>query len=120
MMLKQILDALACGMRGLGRPAHPGFASASSFYFRAQCSRRAGGCTFAFFVVKIIIPMNTMAATILDGNKIATQIKAEVAEEVQKLSAAGIRPGLAVILAGHNPASEIYVRNKVKSCQQLG
>ncbi len=78
------------------------------------------GCTFAFFVVKIIIPMNTMAATILDGNKIAAQIKAEVAEEVQKLSAAGIRPGLAVILAGHNPASEIYVRNKVKSCQQLG
>src|SRR5712675_290504 len=64
--------------------------------------------------------MNTMAATILDGNKIAAQIKSEVAEEVQKLSAAGIRPGLAVILAGHNPASEIYVRNKVKSCQQLG
>jgi methylenetetrahydrofolate dehydrogenase (NADP+) / methenyltetrahydrofolate cyclohydrolase len=64
--------------------------------------------------------MNTMAATILDGNKIAAQIKAGVAEEVQKLSAASIRPGLAVILAGHNPASEIYVRNKVKSCQQLG
>jgi methylenetetrahydrofolate dehydrogenase (NADP+)/methenyltetrahydrofolate cyclohydrolase len=64
--------------------------------------------------------MNTMAATILDGNKIAAQIKTEVAEEVQKLSAAGIKPGLAVILAGHNPASEIYVRNKVKSCQQLG
>src|SRR5689334_25439441 len=64
--------------------------------------------------------MNTMTATILDGNKIAAQIKAEVAEEVQKLSAAGIRPGLAVILAGHNPASELYVRNKVKSCQRLG
>src|SRR3954468_22831794 len=82
--------------------------------------RQACRCTFAFFVVKIFIPMNTIAATILDGNKIATQIKAEVAEEVQKLSAAGIRPGRAVILAGHNPASEIYVRNKVKSCQQLG
>ena len=64
--------------------------------------------------------MNTKAATILDGNKIAAQIRSEVAEEVQKLSAASIRPGLAVILAGHNPASEIYVRNKVKSCQQLG
>jgi methylenetetrahydrofolate dehydrogenase (NADP+)/methenyltetrahydrofolate cyclohydrolase len=61
-----------------------------------------------------------MAATILDGNKIAAQIKSEVAEEVQKLSAMGHRPGLAVILAGHNPASEIYVRNKVKACQQLG
>jgi methylenetetrahydrofolate dehydrogenase (NADP+)/methenyltetrahydrofolate cyclohydrolase len=77
-------------------------------------------CTFALFVVKIFIPMNTTAATILDGNKIAAQIKSEVAEQVQKLAAAGIRPGLAVILAGHNPASEIYVRNKVKSCQQLG
>ena len=50
-------------------------------------------CTFAFFVVKIIIPMNTMAATILDGNKIAAQIKSEVAEQVQKLSAAGIGRG---------------------------
>jgi len=46
-----------------------------------------------------------MAATILDGNKISAQIKAEVAEEAQKLATAGIRPGLAVILAGHNPAS---------------
>ena len=64
--------------------------------------------------------MNTIAATILDGNKIAAQIKSEVAGQVQQLGAAGLRPGLAVILAGHNPASEIYVRNKVKSCQQLG
>src|SRR5689334_24553655 len=64
--------------------------------------------------------MNTMTATILDGNKIAAQIKAEVAEEVQKLSAAGIRPGLAVILAGHNPASEVYVRGKVKASEETG
>lgn len=61
-----------------------------------------------------------MSATILDGNKIAAQIRAELAEDVKKLSAAGKRPGLAVILAGHNPASEIYVRNKVKACEQLG
>ncbi len=61
-----------------------------------------------------------MPATILDGNKVAAQIKAEVAAEIQVLHAAGVRPGLAVILAGHNPASEIYVRNKVKACQQLG
>lgn len=61
-----------------------------------------------------------MAATILDGNKIAAQIKAEVAEQVQQLNNAGHRPGLAVILAGHNPASEIYVRNKVKTCRELG
>jgi len=61
-----------------------------------------------------------MPAIILDGTKIAAQIKAEVAEEVKELTEAGLRPGLAVVLAGHNPASEIYVRNKVKSCEQLG
>jgi methylenetetrahydrofolate dehydrogenase (NADP+) / methenyltetrahydrofolate cyclohydrolase len=61
-----------------------------------------------------------MAATILDGNKIAAQIRSELAAEVQAMIAAGRRPGLAVILAGHNPASEIYVRNKVKACEQLG
>jgi methylenetetrahydrofolate dehydrogenase (NADP+)/methenyltetrahydrofolate cyclohydrolase len=59
-------------------------------------------------------------ATILDGNKIAAQIRSEVAQEAQKLTATGLRPGLAVILAGHNAASEIYVRNKVKACEQLG
>ena len=61
-----------------------------------------------------------MTATILDGNKIAAQIRSEIALEVQELALAGRRPGLAVILAGHNPASEIYVRNKVKACEQLG
>jgi methylenetetrahydrofolate dehydrogenase (NADP+) / methenyltetrahydrofolate cyclohydrolase len=64
--------------------------------------------------------MTTQTATILDGNKIAAQIRSEVAEEAKKLTAAGLRPGLAVILAGHNPASEIYVRNKVKASEQLG
>lgn len=61
-----------------------------------------------------------MAATILDGNKIAGEIRAEVASEVTDMAAAGIRPGLAVILVGHNPASEIYVRGKVKSCEEVG
>jgi methylenetetrahydrofolate dehydrogenase (NADP+)/methenyltetrahydrofolate cyclohydrolase len=61
-----------------------------------------------------------MAASILDGNKIAAEIKAEVAAEVRALAAAGIRPGLAVVLVGHNPASEIYVRGKVKSSEELG
>lgn len=61
-----------------------------------------------------------MAATILDGNKIAAEIKSEVAEEVRRLAAAGIRPGLAAVLVGHDPASEIYVRNKIKTCEELG
>src|SRR4029077_10752684 len=88
--------------------------------FVARHLERSGWCTFAPFVVKISVPMRAMAATILDGNTIASQIRAEVAKDVRRLHEAGIRPGLAVILAGHNPASEIYVRNKVKSCEQLG
>jgi methylenetetrahydrofolate dehydrogenase (NADP+)/methenyltetrahydrofolate cyclohydrolase len=61
-----------------------------------------------------------MAAVILDGVKIAAEIRAEVAEDVKAMAGAGLRPGLAVVLAGHNPASEIYVRGKVKSCDELG
>src|SRR5438128_9358431 len=61
-----------------------------------------------------------MGAVILDGNKIGSEIRAEVAEEVKTLTAAGMRPGLAVILVGNNLASEIYVRGKVKSCEELG
>ncbi|HTZ96133.1 MAG TPA: bifunctional 5,10-methylenetetrahydrofolate dehydrogenase/5,10-methenyltetrahydrofolate cyclohydrolase [Terriglobales bacterium] len=61
-----------------------------------------------------------MSAIILDGNKIASQIRAEVAAEVKSMTAAGIRPGLAVVLVGHNPASEIYVRGKVRVSEETG
>src|SRR5580693_4487069 len=61
-----------------------------------------------------------MPARILDGAKIATDIRSEVAEEVKTMAAAGVRPGLAVVLVGHNPASEIYVRGKVKACEEVG
>src|SRR5246127_2387133 len=61
-----------------------------------------------------------MAAVLLDGNRIAGEIRAEVAAEVKSLTAAGMRPGLAVVLVGHNPASEIYVRGKVKSSEEVG
>src|SRR5438876_5147507 len=61
-----------------------------------------------------------MPARILDGVKIAADIKAEVAEEIRALAAQGLRPGLAAILAGSNPASEIYVRNKTKTSESLG
>jgi methylenetetrahydrofolate dehydrogenase (NADP+)/methenyltetrahydrofolate cyclohydrolase len=61
-----------------------------------------------------------MAAIILDGNKIAAEIRAETASEVRTMTAAGVRPGLAVVLVGHNPASEIYVRGKVKSSEEIG
>jgi methylenetetrahydrofolate dehydrogenase (NADP+)/methenyltetrahydrofolate cyclohydrolase len=58
--------------------------------------------------------------TILDGAAIAAAIKQEVAEEVRALAACGIKPGLAAVLVGHVPASEIYVRSKVQACAELG
>jgi len=61
-----------------------------------------------------------MSARILDGTKIANDIRSEVAAEVKTMAAAGLRPGLAVVLVGHNPASEIYVRGKVKASEQVG
>ncbi len=61
-----------------------------------------------------------MPARILDGTKIAADIRAEVSARVKSLTAAGIRPGLAVVLVGHNPASEVYVRGKVKSSHEVG
>jgi methylenetetrahydrofolate dehydrogenase (NADP+)/methenyltetrahydrofolate cyclohydrolase len=57
---------------------------------------------------------------ILDGTAIATAIKAEVQADVERLATQGIRPGLAAVLVGHVPASEIYVRSKVKTCEALG
>ncbi len=57
---------------------------------------------------------------ILDGTRIAAEIQAEVAAEVQRLAAQGIRPGLAAVLVGSVPASQIYVRSKVQTCEQLG
>jgi methylenetetrahydrofolate dehydrogenase (NADP+)/methenyltetrahydrofolate cyclohydrolase len=59
-------------------------------------------------------------AKVLDGAAIAAAIKQEVAEEVGALAAMGIRPGLAAVLVGHVPASEIYVRSKVQTCAELG
>jgi methylenetetrahydrofolate dehydrogenase (NADP+)/methenyltetrahydrofolate cyclohydrolase len=57
---------------------------------------------------------------ILDGAVIAAAIKEEVGEQVRVLAGQGIRPGLAAVLVGHVPASEIYVRSKVQTCADLG
>src|ERR1035441_2576719 len=59
-------------------------------------------------------------AQILDGNRVRDEIKSELKPRVGALAAAGRPPGLAVVLAGNNPASEIYVRNKIKACHDLG
>ena len=61
-----------------------------------------------------------MSAKILDGKVVSAEIKANIKREVEKLSARGITPGLATILVGENPASQIYVRNKHKDCQEAG
>jgi methylenetetrahydrofolate dehydrogenase (NADP+) / methenyltetrahydrofolate cyclohydrolase len=61
-----------------------------------------------------------LPARILSGNAIRDQIYAELTQEIAALSAAGIRPGLAAVLVGENPASQIYVRSKVAACEQLG
>ena len=58
---------------------------------------------------------------ILDGKQIAQTIRAELREEVQALKAQGLRaPKLAVVIVGHNPASETYVANKIKACAEVG
>ncbi|MGH9757187.1 MAG: bifunctional 5,10-methylenetetrahydrofolate dehydrogenase/5,10-methenyltetrahydrofolate cyclohydrolase [Candidatus Acidiferrales bacterium] len=61
-----------------------------------------------------------MAARILNGNAIRDEIYSELAGEIAALAAAGIRPGLAAVLAGDNPASHIYVKSKIAACEKLG
>ena len=61
-----------------------------------------------------------MAAKILNGVEVAEQIKQRVAARVRELDARGIKPGLAAVLVGENPASKVYVGNKVKTCRELG
>src|SRR5580704_8130302 len=61
-----------------------------------------------------------MTARILDGTKIRDAIFTEMKDEVAILSSAGIRPGLAAVLVGDNPASQLYVKSKIAACQQLG
>src|SRR6185295_13202291 len=61
-----------------------------------------------------------MTAKLLDGTSVANRIKAEVAAEVARYEERGLRPGLAAVLVGNDPASHIYVSNKVKACENLG
>jgi len=61
-----------------------------------------------------------MTAQRIDGNALSQKLRSEVTSRTQVLKAKGITPGLAVILVGENPASQVYVRNKVKACQDSG
>ena len=61
-----------------------------------------------------------MPARILNGNAIRDQIYAELVDEITSLAVAGIRPGLAAVLVGDNPASKLYVNSKIAACEKLG
>ena len=61
-----------------------------------------------------------MTARILNGNTIRDQIYSELQQQIQELRGLGIRPGLATVLVGDNPASKIYVSSKIAACEQLG
>jgi methylenetetrahydrofolate dehydrogenase (NADP+) / methenyltetrahydrofolate cyclohydrolase len=61
-----------------------------------------------------------MTASRIDGNALSQQIRTEIAARAAALTAVGTQPGLAVILVGEDPASQVYVRNKVKACEQAG
>ena len=61
-----------------------------------------------------------MTAQLIDGNALSRQLRGDVAARAAALRARGITPGLAVVLVGENPASQVYVRNKVKACQDSG
>jgi methylenetetrahydrofolate dehydrogenase (NADP+)/methenyltetrahydrofolate cyclohydrolase len=61
-----------------------------------------------------------MSAKIIDGNALAKQVRSEIATRTSALVAKGVKPGLAVLLVGEDPASQVYVRNKVKACEDVG
>ena len=61
-----------------------------------------------------------MTARIIDGNALSARVRGEIADRATTLSAQGVQPCLAVILVGDNPASAVYVRNKVSGCEKAG
>jgi len=61
-----------------------------------------------------------MTAVVIDGRQLAQRLRTECKPRADRLNAAGIAPGLAVVLVGDNPASKIYVRNKIKACNEVG
>ena len=61
-----------------------------------------------------------MTAKIIDGNAVAERVRADLAVRVERVRARGVRPGLAVVMVGKNPASEIYVRRKMTACREVG
>ena len=61
-----------------------------------------------------------MSAVILDGKKLAAKIRSEIKADTEKMISRGVKPGLAVVLVGEDPASKVYVRNKKLACEEVG
>ena len=77
-------------------------------------------CAMITFGINYQQPGARLSARILNGNVIRGQIYSELADEIAALRANGIRPGLAAVLVGENPASKIYVSSKIAACEKLG
>lgn len=70
--------------------------------------------------MKVISKENALTATLIDGKALAASVKTNLTHRVEKLVKMGHRPGLAVVLVGENPASLVYVRNKMRTCTEVG
>ena len=99
----------------LWAPAHPNLESLLRDPFLIAPYAR-GTCADGLFYLKI----NNMTAQLIDGSALSRQLRSEVARRAAALRARGITPGLAVVLVGDSPASQVYVRNKVKACEDNG
>lgn len=91
-------------------------------YTLASLPDAAGRARIAtIFFTKISMANNLMTAQLIDGKQIAADIRKNIAQQVQERISKGLRaPGLAVILVGNDPASEVYVSHKRKDCEQVG
>src|SRR5207248_752233 len=92
-----------------------------------DCARRAGEGITVTPTIKAatsglcrFFKDRPMPAQLIDGNALASKIRAEVAERARALAARGHKPGLAVILVGDDPASQVYVKHKVADCEASG
>jgi methylenetetrahydrofolate dehydrogenase (NADP+) / methenyltetrahydrofolate cyclohydrolase len=77
-------------------------------------------CAILIFLHRIPRKREAMTARVLDGTKIRDQVFADLQVEIRRLAGEGIRPGLAAVLVGEIPASQLYVKSKIAACEQIG
>jgi methylenetetrahydrofolate dehydrogenase (NADP+)/methenyltetrahydrofolate cyclohydrolase len=89
------------------------------------CRTRTQACSNPYVIMTLLTGRTTtqgalLPARILNGNTIREEIYAELADKISTLAVVGIRPGLAAVLVGENPASRVYVKSKIAACEKLG